>query len=244
MTKVITTVLFLLCFLFSNAQLKELQNYNYHGSTFDIAIVKYDSMIFNNLKIILNEGSLNENDFFDSLVTAGSFIAFTAGSVDNNNNLLGLFIKDGFLKKTINLNSGTGNFFIKPNGYYSFKSSGIDINQTSAFMYSQNHFNAVQSGPMLLLNGSINTAFDKNSINRNIRLGIGSYDANNQQFLVIVKSKTPVTFYEFADLFLRKFNCRNAIYLDGGDNCSLHLSSSNINDLKNNKANKFIYIKL
>jgi uncharacterized protein YigE (DUF2233 family) len=237
-------LIFFLCFFVSSAQVKECQNFNYNNSTFDIAIIKSDTNTIQKFKFIENSGLLDEGNFFDSLYREGFFIACNAGPIDNNNELLGLFIKEGKVVNDINLNSGSGNFFLKPNGYYAFNNSDIEINSSSSYNYKNSFNNAAQSGPMLVLNGAINPIFDKKSPNRNLRLGVGYYKKNHQQFILLVKSKTPVTFYQFADLFSSKFKCENALYLDGGANCSLHLSSSLNNDLNNNKSNKFIYLNL
>jgi len=45
-----------------------------------------------------------------------------------------------------------------------------------------------------------------------IRSGVG---VRKDGIIVFALSRTPVTFYDFADLFLTKFKCPNALFLDG-----------------------------
>lgn len=70
---------------------------------------------------------------------------------------------------------------------------------------------ATQSGPMLLLNGTINPVFQKQSKNLNIRNGVGIL---NDGTLVFVMSKKEINFYDFALMF-REMKCQNALFLDG-----------------------------
>jgi uncharacterized protein YigE (DUF2233 family) len=64
---------------------------------------------------------------------------------------------------------------------------------------------------MLVVDGSIHKAFNKNSTNLNIRNGVGILPNNEILFAMSTKE---VSFYEFADFFMRK-GCKNALYLDG-----------------------------
>jgi uncharacterized protein YigE (DUF2233 family) len=68
---------------------------------------------------------------------------------------------------------------------------------------------AFQNGPLLVKEG-INSC--GTSQTRFMRSGIGITKDNN---IVVIVSLTPVTFTEFADLFVKE-NCIDAIYLDGG----------------------------
>ena len=71
---------------------------------------------------------------------------------------------------------------------------------------------ATQSGPMLLLDGKINTHFIEKSENRKIRNGVG-INKNGDVFFAI--SEKEVTFYEFSSFFKEQLNCVQALYLDG-----------------------------
>ena len=65
---------------------------------------------------------------------------------------------------------------------------------------------------MLVIDGNIHPIFNEQSQNRHIRNGVGVMADGN---IVFVISRQPVTFYEFAQVFKVRFQCQNALYLDG-----------------------------
>lgn len=125
---------------------------------------------------------------------------------------VGLFIQDYKMQTRLDTAAGNGNFYLKPNGvFYLTKDNRATICQTTDFVYSDQIRYATQSGPMLLINGAIHPAFKKGSANLNIRNGVGILPDNR---VVFAMSKSPVSFYDFADYF-RRLGCRQALYLDG-----------------------------
>ena len=124
---------------------------------------------------------------------------------------LGLYIQDGKKLKNINKADGSGNFYLKPNGvFYITKDNAPYISKTSDFE-SNNIKYATQSGPMLVIDGQIHSAFKKGSTNVNIRNGVGILPGNKAVFAI---SKTEINFYDFAKYF-QQLGCKNALYLDG-----------------------------
>lgn len=124
----------------------------------------------------------------------------------------GLFIQNGMLKSPIDSASGNGNFYLKPNGiFYLTSNKEAFISKTDEFINTKNIEFATQSGPMLIIDGSIHSAFNKNSTNLNIRNGVGVLPNNN---VIFAMSKKEINFYEFAAYFKSK-GCKNALYLDG-----------------------------
>ncbi len=74
----------------------------------------------------------------------------------------------------LNLNSGTGNFYLKPNGVFLIDSRGAAIIESSTYRtLPATPRLATQSGPLLLNNGQVNPQFSTNSNSRRIRSGIG-----------------------------------------------------------------------
>ncbi|MGB4859960.1 MAG: phosphodiester glycosidase family protein, partial [Dokdonella sp.] len=71
---------------------------------------------------------------------------------------------------------------------------------------------ASQSGPMLLIDGSINPKFDIDSDSRKWRSGVCAPRPDRVEFVV---STVPVSFHEFARVFRDQLGCRDALYLDG-----------------------------
>jgi uncharacterized protein YigE (DUF2233 family) len=124
----------------------------------------------------------------------------------------GLYIEQRKIIKPIELDTGYGNFYLKPNGVFI-----IDTNNIASILVSENltttsHISyATQSGPMLVVEGIINNKFAKDSKNLNIRNGVGILPNGNPIFAM---SKQEVTLYAFAQYFIEK-GCKQALYLDG-----------------------------
>ncbi|MEI6559565.1 MAG: phosphodiester glycosidase family protein [Rhodospirillaceae bacterium] len=127
---------------------------------------------------------------------------------------LGLYVENGKTLRPLNTAKGLfGNFYMQPNGVFITDNKGIGsvVETTRLAHWQRNIRYATQSGPMLLINGTINPKFKKDSPHRLIRSGIGA-TANE---IIIVKSIGTVSFYDIARLFREKFGVLNALYLDG-----------------------------
>ena len=125
---------------------------------------------------------------------------------------VGLLVIDGREVAPLNLASGEGNFFLKPNGVFLISSKGPQV--VDAVDYTQVRDGvryATQSGPMLLKNGEINPAFRPSSASRYIRNGVCALGSQ----VMFVISERPVTFHEFASFFRDELHCKDALYLDG-----------------------------
>ena len=124
----------------------------------------------------------------------------------------GLYIEYKIIKTKIDTSSGNGNFYLKPNGiFYITTDNNAVISQTEDFINKGNIKYATQSGPMLVIDGTVHSAFKEKSTNLNIRNGVGILPNNEVVFVI---SKKEINFYEFADFF-KKLGCKNALYLDG-----------------------------
>ncbi len=124
---------------------------------------------------------------------------------------LGLYIQDGKKLKNINKAEGSGNFYLKPNGIFYITNENVPFVCKTSDFESNNIKYATQSGPMLVINGQIHSAFKKGSTNLNIRNGVGILPNNKVVFAI---SKTEINFYDFAKYF-QQLGCKNALYLDG-----------------------------
>jgi len=124
---------------------------------------------------------------------------------------LGLFIQDGKKLKNLNKAKGSGNFYLKPNGVFYITTDNVPLICNTTDFISKNIKHATQSGPMLVIDGQIHSAFKKGSTNLNIRNGVGILPDNKVVFAI---SKTEINFYDFAKYF-QKLGCKNALYLDG-----------------------------
>lgn len=133
------------------------------------------------------------------------------GMYKKDNSPQGLYIENQKVVSPLDTSSGTGNFYLKPNGVFYIKTdntTGICTTEN----FTTNHIKyATQSGPMLLINGEIHPAFKQGSSNLNIRNGVGILQNGT---VIFAMSKEQINFYDFADYFKRR-GCKNALYLDG-----------------------------
>jgi uncharacterized protein YigE (DUF2233 family) len=139
--------------------------------------------------------------------------AMNAGMYREDYSPVGLLVRDGHQVHRLNLASGFGNFYLKPNGIFVVSTSGARIVETSEYRSLQDPvIFATQSGPLLLRAGQINPSLNPQGTSRLIRNGVGVLSANEVVFAI---SEEPVNFYDFAVLFRDRLKCPDALYLDG-----------------------------
>lgn len=142
--------------------------------------------------------------------------AMNAGMYEKDLSPVGLFVSGGKIYKEINLATE------KPGNFYQLRPNGIFIvdDKNNAHIITSETYPAInykvqlatQSGPMLLINGELNSNFKEQSTNVNVRNAVGVDDKGNAVFII---SLDMVNFYELAQLFKTQYNCSNAIYMDG-----------------------------
>lgn len=134
------------------------------------------------------------------------------GMYKKDNSPQGLYIENGYKIIEIDTTTGNGNFYLKPNGIFYISIDKIPtICSTEKFTDNKKINFATQSGPMLIIDGNIHSEFQKNSVNLNIRNGVGILPNNE---VIFAMSKKEINFYEFAKYF-KELGCKNALYLDG-----------------------------
>jgi prepilin-type processing-associated H-X9-DG protein len=149
------------------------------------------------------------------LATRGQDLAFgmNAGMFDAELKPVGLYVEGGRTLHKINRRNGAGNFHLKPNGVFYVAGGRAGVMETETFLRSGIKPDyATQSGPMLVLNGTIHPKLSPSGTSAKIRNGVGMVD---DQTIVFVISNDLVTFHDFAALFLEELKCRNALFLDG-----------------------------
>jgi uncharacterized protein YigE (DUF2233 family) len=174
---------------------------------------QYKVELFNQVQ---NNGQLYS--FTSIAATKGKNLVFVTngGMYEKDFSPVGLYVSNGKTYNPINSRQdGTGNFYqLKPNGVFMINSKGdAKVLTTEDYVKLNPEPNiATQSGPMLLVNGVINSNFKEHSENVNIRNGVGVNKKNNVVFVISIDQ---VNFYELAELFKEKLDCANALYLDG-----------------------------
>lgn len=138
--------------------------------------------------------------------------ATNGGMFKQDNSPQGLFVENQKIITALDTANGIGNFYLKPNGVFYITVDNIPyICNTNDFSFDKKIKYATQSGPMLVFNGQIHSAFRPGSSNINIRNGVGILPDGR---VVFAMSKKQINFYDFANYF-KKLGCKNALYLDG-----------------------------
>lgn len=163
----------------------------------------------------------NKNEPFKSIENLKDWVesqqktllfAMNGGMYMQDYSPLGLYIENKKQLTPLNKRRGSGNFYLQPNGVFYITTANVAaICKTANFVNKGNVKYATQSGPLLVINGTINPVFEEGSSNTNIRNGVGILPNNE---VVFAMSKDEVNFFDFASYF-KKMGCKYALYLDG-----------------------------
>ncbi len=128
----------------------------------------------------------------------------------------GLLIENGKIIKPIDRDtSGYGNFYMQPNGILAIDSMRnghiVPTQHFDSLMLQHSIQYATQSGPMMIMDSTINDKFTDGSKNKYVRNGVGL--TNKGEFVFII-SREEVSFYDISAVLLSA-GCRQALYLDG-----------------------------
>lgn len=140
--------------------------------------------------------------------------AMNAGMYHANLRPVGLFINGGEQDAPLNLDQGTGNFFVKPNGVFSITTKGTArvVESSRSPLGTDSIRLATQSGPLLVRRGVLHPAFRPDSTSRLIRNGVG---VPSPEVALFVITTDPMNMNEFARLFRDVLHCPDALYFDG-----------------------------
>lgn len=197
----------------------EIEEIRYRGKLYKVYVVKLrESNIQMVWKDSEGEPLSNFNRLKDHLQKQKREMIFAMNGGIFNPDLepVGLYIEKGKQMRPINLKDGVGNFFLKPNGVFYIddddKAGIITADKFEQAVAGREIRYAQQSGPQLLIDGKIHSAFTEGSVNQTVRNGVGIIDENTVVFAI---SQTRVNLHEFASMFKDKYACKNALYLDG-----------------------------
>lgn len=138
--------------------------------------------------------------------------AMNGGMFNKDLSPQGLFIQNKQTVAALDTSNGNGNFYLKPNGVFYITTDNLPIVcKTTDFKDNGKIKYATQSGPMLVIDGQIHSAFKDGSTSLYIRNGVGILPDNK---VIFAMSKAEINFYDFAKYF-QNLGCKNALYLDG-----------------------------
>ncbi len=139
--------------------------------------------------------------------------AMNAGMFDEKGRAIGLLVEDGKQLRAINRRKGGGNFHLMPNGVFLVRKDGKAEVVTSAdYAPAKDIMFATQSGPMLVIDGKLHPAFDRDGTSKHFRNGVGIAPDGTPVFVI---SADPVSFGKFARFYRDSVKAKNALFFDG-----------------------------
>lgn len=160
--------------------------------------------------------------------------AMNAGMYAEDFSPMGLYVEDGREVRPANrieMKAPPGavpNFYKKPNGIFFLTETEAGILPTGAFVEKRLSVRfATQSGPMLVIDGKVNSIFIPGSTDRTRRSGVGVCEGNAVRFAI---SDGPVNFHDFATLFQDDLKCPDALFLDGGRGAGIYVPAMDRKD--------------
>ena len=150
------------------------------------------------------------------LAAEGRRLAFAmnGGMYHADRSPVGLLIEGGREVAPLVTTDGPGNFGLKPNGVFCVREDGFEVLTTETYAAAPplcRH--ATQSGPMLVIEGTVHPRFIEGSDSLFVRNGVGVSADGRTAWLAI--SDRPVSFHRFARLFRDGLGAPDALYLDG-----------------------------
>lgn len=203
--------------LTAKAAFAECQTHSFQGQSF----VACEARVGDDLRLFLRpEGGTavygNFRAIDDALSAQNKKLAFAMnGSMYHpDRRPVGLYIEKGIEISSIVTREGPGNFGLLPNGVFCIEHARFTVIESRAFAAApMDCMYALQSGPMLVIDGDFHPRFLRDSDSRLIRNGVGvSADGQRAVFAI---ADTPVNFFEFARFFRDGLNLPQALYLDG-----------------------------
>ena len=160
--------------------------------------------------------------------------AMNGGMYERDFSPVGLHIENGRQLAKVNTKTVLGrpsqvpNFYKKPNGVFYLGRDGAGVLETGQFLEKKPRTAfATQSGPMLVIDGSIHPAFIVRSRDLKPRSGVGVTSDGKVHF---VMTNGRVSFHAFALAFRDGLGANNALFLDGGTAPGLYAPGLGRND--------------
>ena len=146
----------------------------------------------------------------------GDTIAFAmnAGIFDSSDGTpVGYYVEDAKRIEELDTGTGTGNFYMKPNGVFYGSGSEWHVRSTDWFLANvtdRPQF-GTQSGPMLVVDGKIHPEIVQDGPSRKIRNAVGIDGEGRAHFVI---SNAPISFGKLARFYRNELSVKNALFLD------------------------------
>jgi uncharacterized protein YigE (DUF2233 family) len=195
----------------------ELQSVSFRGQEF---LVRSVDLKKESLQLFWND---DQNELLRDFAGLEKYVASkgerlvfaaNAGMFEPNCKPVGLLVQNCREVSPLNLNDAAGNFYMKPNGVFLInerhEARVIESSEYPALLTPTVW--ATQSGPLLVHGGNIHPDFNPDSKSLKLRSGVG---VRKDGIIVFALSRMPINFYDFADFFLTRLKCPDALFLDG-----------------------------
>ncbi len=140
--------------------------------------------------------------------------AMNAGMFDEEGKPIGYFVEDSERLHTLNTAEGEGNFHMQPNGVFYGTGGEWHVRSTEDFLakVTERPEFGTQSGPMLVIDGTIHPEITRDGPSRMIRNAVGVDREGRAHFVI---SNAPISFGKLARFYHDELDVENALYLDG-----------------------------
>jgi len=145
----------------------------------------------------------------------GDTIAFAmnAGIFGEGERPAGYFVENSERLGELDTGSGSGNFYMKPNGVFYGSGGDWQVRETDWFLanVTERPQFGTQSGPMLIVDGKIHPQIVHDGPSRKIRNAVGIDGEGRAHFVI---SNAPISFGKLARFYKNELEAENALFLD------------------------------
>jgi uncharacterized protein YigE (DUF2233 family) len=136
------------------------------------------------------------------------------GMYDARSRPIGYYVEGSERLYSLNRRSGSGNFYMQPNGVFFGSGSAWQVIESGRFaaQVDQRPDFGTQSGPMLVIDGALNPNFAADGASHHVRNAVGVDRQGRAHFII---SDEEISFGRMARMMRDVAHTPNALYLDG-----------------------------